>query len=300
MYNGRYVKSTLCRRVGAFVLVLASANGLHAEEPTKLIELAGSAITNIDLDAEFERMPAENKASLLFRKDQMGFMVSSLMLRRELAKQAEAQGLAQDDRAQAALRLAKERVLSEIYLAKFDESISLSPAALEQRAKEVYAADAKRFAIPAKVRASHILLLNGDGAKEKAQAVLDQIRAGKNFEDLAKENSADPGSAAKGGDLGMFGKGQMVKPFEDAAFSLKVGEVSDLVQSQFGYHIIKVTEFKDADKQPFQEVRDTLMKEIKQKIVVDGRTRLADEIISRAKSNPPALDAYIASQKTAN
>lgn len=300
MYSGKYLKSTLRHGVGALVLVFASANGLHAEEPTKLIELAGNAITNVDIDAEFERMPPENKASLLFRKDQMGIMVSSLMLRRELAKQAEAQGLAQDERSRAALQLAKERVLSEIYLAKFDESISLSPDALEQRAKEVYAADAKRFAIPAKVRASHILLINGDGAKEKAQAVLDQIRAGKNFEDLAREHSGDPGSAAKGGDLGAFAKGQMVKPFEDAAFSLKVGEVSDLVQSQFGYHIIKVTEVKEAGKQPFQEVRDALMKEIKQKVMVDGRTRLADEIISKAKSNPAALDAYIARQKTTN
>ncbi len=99
-----------------------------------------------------------------------------------------------------------------------------------------------------------------DPQKTRAQAedILKRVRAGEDFAKLAKEFSSDPGSKANGGDLGWFGKGQMVKPFEDAAFALKPGEVSGIVESQFGYHIIKLDERRTAqpgaDGQPADEV----------------------------------------------
>lgn len=94
------------------------------------------------------------------------------------------------------------------------------------------------------VRAKHILIKtegrNDDSCKQVASKILSEIKSGKNFDELAKARSEDPGSGAKGGDLGYFKKGQMVKPFDEAAFSLPVGSLSGLVKSQFGYHIIKV------------------------------------------------------------
>ncbi len=87
------------------------------------------------------------------------------------------------------------------------------------------------------VRASHILVRS----KTEADKILNRIKAGAKFEDLARKHSQCP-SGKKGGDLGYFGKGQMVKPFEDTAFTMNKGDVSDPVQTQFGYHIIKVTD----------------------------------------------------------
>ena len=81
-----------------------------------------------------------------------------------------------------------------------------------------------------------------DKIRPQAEVVLERIRAGEDFAALAQEYSQDPGSASRGGDLGFFGRGTMVPAFEDVAFGLKVGEVSDLVQSQFGFHIIRVEE----------------------------------------------------------
>jgi len=117
--------------------------------------------------------------------------------------------------------------------------------------KKFYNENASKFQGNEQRRASHILIGFGVSAtseqkqvaKAKAEALLATIKKNpKSFEELAIKNSQDPGSATKGGDLGSFGRGAMVKPFEDAAFGMKVGQVSDLVESEFGYHIIKLTE----------------------------------------------------------
>ncbi|MCM3586056.1 peptidylprolyl isomerase [Mesobacillus maritimus] len=107
------------------------------------------------------------------------------------------------------------------------------------------------------IRASHILVEDEDTAKE----VKAKVDAGEDFAKLAEEYSTDPGSAANGGDLDFFGQGQMVPEFEEAAYALDVNEVSEPVQSQHGWHIIKVTEKKE--KESFEEMRDELEYELK-------------------------------------
>jgi peptidyl-prolyl cis-trans isomerase D len=117
--------------------------------------------------------------------------------------------------------------------------------------KKFYDENASKFQGNEQRRASHILIGFGvnasaeqkQAAKAKAEELLAAVKKNpKSFEELAVKNSQDPGSATKGGDLGSFGRGAMVKPFEDAAFAMKVGDVSNLVESEFGYHIIKLTE----------------------------------------------------------
>ena len=120
-------------------------------------------------------------------------------------------------------------------------------------------------------RASHILInastsasdADKQKAREKAQSILDAIKKNPaSFPDAAKKNSQDPGSAVKGGDLGFFARGAMVKPFEDAAYALKKGEISGLVQSDFGFHIIQLTDIKSANSD-FNQARPVLEKELK-------------------------------------
>ena len=120
-------------------------------------------------------------------------------------------------------------------------------------------------------RASHILInastsasdADKQKAREKAQTILDAIKKNPaSFADAAKKNSQDPGSAVKGGDLGFFARGAMVKPFEDAAYALKKGEISGLVQSDFGFHIIQLTDIKSATSD-FNQARPVLEKELK-------------------------------------
>ena len=131
--------------------------------------------------------------------------------------------------------------------------------------KDYYQANIDSFQIEKQVEARHILFKSESDAgvkeekkvREKAMAVLEKARKGKDFAGLAKKYSEGP-LRSKGGDLGYFPAGRMVKSFEEAAFKLKKGEISDLVRTRFGFHIIKVEDIKDAKTKPLDEVRDEI------------------------------------------
>ncbi len=141
----------------------------------------------------------------------------------------------------------------------------------EADALAFYQQNQARYEVPEQVRASHILIKpdtsdpNVDPnvadarALQKAQELLAQIKAGADFAQLAKENSACP-SAAEGGDLGFAPRQSWVQPFSDAAFALQPGQVSDVVKTRFGYHIIKVTDRKEAGVTPFDQAKDDILK----------------------------------------
>ncbi|HLP97463.1 MAG TPA: SurA N-terminal domain-containing protein [Sideroxyarcus sp.] len=135
-------------------------------------------------------------------------------------------------------------------------------------------------------QAAHILIAaakqaseaDKQAAKAKAEQILQQVKqAPAKFAALAKQYSQDPGSAANGGDLGMFGRGSMVKSFEDSVFSLKTGEVSELVQSDYGYHIIKLLAVKPAKAQPLGEVREVIVQRLKSQHATDKFAELAEK-----------------------
>ena len=122
-----------------------------------------------------------------------------------------------------------------------------------------------QFTQPERVGASHILVKTEDTdteavkqeARSEAERLLGELKGGADFAQLAAEHSDCP-SSANGGDVGLFGRGQMVKPFEDAAFAMGIGEISDVVETQFGYHIIKVTEREEEQMVAFDEVEEDI------------------------------------------
>ncbi len=159
-------------------------------------------------------------------------------------------------------------------------------AVTPEQVNDFYVKNPAAFQQGERVKASHILVrvqANADPAeREKARAkaagLLADVKAGKDFAALAKQNSDDPGSGAQGGDLGFFQRGQMVPPFEQAAFALAVGQTSDLVTSDFGFHIIRVTDKQPGRTQTLDEVRP----EIEQYLVGQNReqqTRLFVEAL---------------------
>ena len=144
-----------------------------------------------------------------------------------------------------------------------DDAIQAKVAVKPEDVQAFYTQNPKEFQESEKVHASHILITapkDADAAtkaaaRAKAESILKDVKAGKDFASLAKQNSQDPGSAANGGDLGFFQQGQMVGPFNDVAFKLKPGAVSNVVETDFGYHIIKVIEKQPARTVPLDEVK---------------------------------------------
>lgn len=283
-----------------FLLVSALPMLAGAQGPGIVIQRDGVAITTADLESELRRMSPEVRAAMLRNPDDMGRMSSNLLLRRVLAKQAEDAGLDKDMLNQATIRIVLDRVLSELQLARMDEKVKVNDQALTDRALSLYKANPARFERPTEVRIRHILLANGTGTREQAEQLLTQLKNGADFEKLAREKSNDPGSAAKGGDLGFFTVGRMVKPFEDAAFALKKpGELSGVVESQFGFHILQLVETRPAAAQNFDEVKDELKNEVLVKLTQDARLAEGRRILEQAQTRPEVLKAFIDAQKAA-
>jgi peptidyl-prolyl cis-trans isomerase D len=154
-----------------------------------------------------------------------------------------------------------------------------------------------RYVKPEQRRARHILVSLPPNAgpdavkkaREKAESLLARLKKGESFEALAKEASDDPGSASKGGDLGFFTKGMMTPEFEKAAFALKKDELSGIVRSAFGFHIIEVTDIEPQQTKPFDEVRDELVKEYQAQERGDLFTEKAETLANKAFEQPDSL-----------
>jgi peptidyl-prolyl cis-trans isomerase C len=168
-----------------------------------------------------------------------------------------------------------------------DAEVATLAGPSDAEAKDFYAKNPDKFKEDEAVRASHILIRVDEkadaatrtAAKTKIDSILKQAKAGKDFGKLAQEYSQD-GSAAQGGDLNFFPKGQMVQPFSDVAFGLKNGEISGVVQTQFGYHIIKRTDYKAARVVPFEEAQP----QIKQFLEGQKKQEHADAFIKGLKN----------------
>lgn len=209
-----------------------------------------------------------------------------------LAAQGMKDNLQNDPEVIQQLNLMRENLVANAQLQKMEKGIQLTDADLQK----IYEANKKEHE---QVKARHILIafkgspaaqagkkeLTEDEAKAKAEDLKKKVQAGAPFDDLAKTESDDKGSAARGGDLGPFSRGQMVEEFEKAAFDAKPGDVIGPVRTQFGYHLIKVDSHETT---PFDKVKDTLQKRERQR-------RLQETLETMKKNaNPTFNEAYFA------
>ncbi|MES2247645.1 MAG: SurA N-terminal domain-containing protein [Pseudomonadota bacterium] len=184
------------------------------------------------------------------------------------------------------------------YLVLDLEAAKKNIVANEADLKTYYEQNTARFGTKEERRASHILITapasmsSGDRAKAKAKAeqlLADVKKAPATFADVARKNSQDPGSAEKGGDLDFVTRGAMVKPFEDAMFALKKGDISDLVETEFGYHIIQLTDIKPAVVPPFERVRATIESEVRAQQATQEFAKAAEIFTDTVYQQPESL-----------
>ncbi|MCO4864393.1 SurA N-terminal domain-containing protein [Cupriavidus sp. WGlv3] len=199
------------------------------------------------------------------------------------------------------------------YLVLSGEALAASQAVTPEELKSYYESNIARFRVDEQRRASHILIsapkdapaAQRQAARDKATKLLAEVRKQPDsFADVARKNSQDPGSAEKGGDLGFMGRGALVKPFEDAMYALKEGQISDVVETDFGYHIIKLTGTKPAETRPLEAVRTELEAELRKQFADKKFAEQADAfgntVYEQADSLKPAADKFKLTIQTAD
>jgi peptidyl-prolyl cis-trans isomerase D len=185
------------------------------------------------------------------------------------------------------------------------EQLKKNLSVTEEDLRKYYTENAARYTLAEQRRASHILIkldssasaADKQKAKERADALLAQVRsAPARFADIARESSEDPGSAPQGGDLDFFGRGAMVKPFEDAVFGMQPGEISPLIQSDFGYHIIRLEGVRGGEKKPFEQVRTEVEEEVRRQLAQRRYAETAEQftnaVYEQADSLQPAVERF--------
>ncbi|TSE20198.1 putative peptidyl-prolyl cis-trans isomerase Cbf2 [Tepidimonas alkaliphilus] len=282
-----------CRYARRCVLALAAWGLAGSAAAQALLTHPQAVVEAADLQAEWARLPTAQAQAAQASARAIGAQAEALLVRRVLARRAETEGLMDDPLVQRQVQLARERALSDAWLARLDGRSAANAQALEDYARAIYTAQPQRFTVPEQVRVRHILL-QGDDAEVRARQLLDQLRAGADFVALAREHSRDPGSAANGGDLGFFGRGRMVPEFEQAAFALQQpGDLSEPVRTSFGVHILRLEQRRQAGRVPFEEVRAQLMEEAAQALRQQARAEVRDAILRDAKPDVAAVEGLV-------
>lgn len=248
----------LCAATIAFVSSPAAA----ADDPV-VARIDGVDIVQSDLD--FAASEVGPRLGNYRPSDRKRVLLQYVIENELMAAAAEKDKLNDGDTFKARVKYHARRALRDAY---FDKSITGGVS--EADAKKIYDEKMAGAKPTQEVHARHILVVSEDEAKEVAE----RLKKGEDFAALAKEKSKD--TNAEGGDLGFFTRGQMLKPFEEAAFSLDVGEISEPVQTQFGWHIIKVEEKRDQETPSFDDVKPAIISQLVQRKAQTVVTALRD------------------------
>ena len=272
--HARHLRTTaIALGLGVASVLLVAAPRLALADDAKVIaKVNGKAISEGDLKladaeigSELGTMPEANKRQFL-----LDYLIENIVF----ADAADAAKMGTGPAFEQRMAYLKRRALREMYFEK-----NIRDAVTEAEAKKFYDEQVKGMKPQEEVSARHILV----DKKELADEIAAKLKAGGDFAALAKQHSKDPGSKENGGDLGFFGKGMMVPQFEEAAFKLAKGEMAPPVQSQFGWHVIRVDDKRTRQAPPFDTVKErlvgTLINQKAQAVTTDLRGKAAVEIL---------------------
>ncbi len=244
----------------------------------------GETITVEDYKEALKTLPVQLQWAVSQNKELRARFLDNLITKRMLVKTAKESGIKEDAEMKRKLEEFKNELILDRYLKSKLGNIKVTDA----EAKAYYNKHKDEFTTPKKVRARHILVKT----QKEAEKIYQELKKGADFAQLAKKYSIDKASAQKGGELGFFTKGDMVKAFSDAAFALKPGEISKPVKTPFGYHIIQVEEVKAPKQKSFSEVKE----DIKKQLLKEKQQAAFDKLVAQVKkqwkveTHPERLD----------
>ena len=294
-------------RAALCLATLCAAGVLHAQAPATpagaavVVNGPAGPLTRAEVEAMVDDLvPPSQRAMFWSSPDAIGNFARSLYAQRLLAAEAQTAGVDTTPEGQMYLKLVRERALTELLMRQRENAAVPNAQALDAYARTEYKAKPERFRQPDQVQARHILLevapdgSNDAAVKARADQLLAELRAGGDFAALARAQSADKGSAARGGDLGRFAPGKMVPEFDDAVFALrKPGELAGPVKTKFGYHLIELRERTPGEMRPFEQVLPELREELRGKLQATERKAVWGAAQERAQVDEAAVKALI-------
>lgn len=249
-------------RTGSVLVALGLFLSIHAQAQTQdtakpatdpaqevLAVINGENLTQLHFDQFIQQYSPQMRARAEREK---GRFMRELVLQELLAQEGRRLKVDQDPATQIRLRNQMNNIIAR---AAVQKSVEENSGITDERLQAHYEANKDQYQEGESVTASHILVKT----ENEAKAIVGELKAGKDFAELAKEKSTGP-SGPQGGSLGKFSRGRMVPPFEKAAFALKAGEVSEPVKTRFGWHVIKVTERSDGKQQDFEQAKEAINK----------------------------------------
>ena len=286
-------KHGLAASIAFAVAAAGAAEGVRPGDKPLVVN-GDLALTTLDFEAYMQRVPVENRDEFRAKLERINPTVDALWVRRVAAERARAAGLDKDPVVQARLRLVQEEILSDAYLADVGKKVKTPD--LEQRARELYKANMQQFAVPETVTGEHILVSTKTYPRDVALARVKEVReraaAGEDFHKLA-EKFTDNHSSVQ---IESMPLDQFVKPLPEAIAKLAPGQVSEPLESQYGFHIFKLTKKTAPRVKAFEEVKDDIIRAEKQKYVDEERTAIVDAI--RADPNNQVFVDNVRSLKT--
>mgnify|MGYP001601695433 FL=1 len=283
------------RHWAAAAIGICFSAGVLAAAPVVLVEVGQVKITDQDVIASIPAgTPDDQRKKMLENAQAVTQSAKNLAARRIMAMEIQKSGLAADPIMKARVKLAEERVLSDARVLQFEAANAPDAKALDDYARSEYRANPKAFEVPAEAHVRHILI-EGDTpeSKAKAEKLLAQLKGGADFAKLAEANSDDKGSAAQGGDLGFAPTNRYVPEFTKAIDDLKAnGQLSGVVKTQFGWHILRLEDRRPARTLPYEDVAERLKSSASKRIVNDKRLAMTNGLIKDVKINEEAIKAF--------
>jgi peptidyl-prolyl cis-trans isomerase C len=253
-------------RLGAIALgISVMISQAHAADKDAVVAVVnGTEIHESQLREMMAQMPADAQGKVSLRQ-----LTEGAVNRKLVADEARKEGLTKDPDLIKAMKSVEDDFLRQAWIKKHG-NVPFTDDQMKKRYDELIV----NYKPQEEVRAHHILV----DSEDQAKAIIADLKNGGNFEEIAKAKSKDPTAQRNSGDLGFFGRAQMVQEFSDAAFGLKIGAVTDHpIKTQFGYHVIRLDEKRMSTVPPFADVKEEIRREMSQEVVQNAFKTLRDK-----------------------
>lgn len=267
----------------AAILVLISVIGCgrSGDKSEVLARIGKTKITLSDFNERISNLPVRYQDVIRNRrKEFLQEIINDVLLYQEAVRQ----GLHKNEDVLKVVKEARKKILiARLLKDKIDDAITVS----EEEISEHYDDNPSAYMLPERMRVSHILVQT----REEAEGIIEELEGGASFEEIARAKSIDP-TAQNGGDIGYFPKGQLIPEFESACTELAVGEISGAVKTKLGYHVIKLTDRKEAESRPLEIVKEKVKSAVYVKKRRERFNRLIKELTERTmiEINKEALE----------